>query len=67
MKTTSLFLILALVGSSCERSKDDKVVKRLGNPDYIRVEGENEAKMDAAISQSKKEIDATFPFKTRKP
>ena len=57
MMPTSLLLILTLVCSSCGRSKDDKIVKREGNPDYIKVDGENEVKMDAAITRSKKEIE----------
>ncbi len=53
-----IFVILACLAclNSCGRSKSDSVVKREGNPDYIRVEGASEEKMKQAVAQSRKEI-----------
>jgi uncharacterized protein YegJ (DUF2314 family) len=53
-----IFVILACLAclNSCGRSKSDGVVKREGKPDYIRLEGESEEKMNQAIAQSRKEI-----------
>ena len=63
---TAIALSIALLFVSCGRSKDDKVVRRDGNPDYILVDENEEAKMDAAIARAKKEVD-TFVSALQNP
>lgn len=52
----AVLLVCLTCLNSCGRSKSDSLVKREGKPDYVRVEGESEEKMNQAIAQSRKEI-----------
>lgn len=52
----AVLLVCLTCLNSCGRSKSDSVVKREGNPDYFRVGGESEEKMNEAIAQSRQEI-----------
>jgi len=62
----AIALFIALLFASCGRSKDEKVVRRDGKPDYIRVDEKQEPKMDAAIARAKTEID-TFVSALQNP
>jgi len=52
-----LFLVAVLALASCHKPKPSNVVRREGKPDYIRVEGKEQAKMEQAIERARKEID----------
>jgi uncharacterized protein YegJ (DUF2314 family) len=57
MKTTPICFLLALALCSCRKENaGSTVVRRDGNPDYVRVTGDSTAAMDAAIARSRAEI-----------
>lgn len=57
MKSSVLLSLGVLAFASCEKSKEGNVVRREGNPDYFRIDNQNEGQMDAAIDAAKKDID----------
>ena len=52
-----LILVAVLAIASCDKPKPSNVVRREGNPDYIRVENKDEPKLDRAIERGRREID----------
>lgn len=54
---TPILLFIALLSTSCEKSNDETVVRRDGNPDYIRVKDQHEPNMDSAIARARSEIE----------